>query len=124
MCVCARVYVCMCVCVYVCMCVCVCVSATAGAHTNPLSLHCCCRSQNLTMLDVTDHAYAALHIVAAAGSAQDASRGTSGRYNNGMPKPLTIVQLATRYSTKEKVGAAGGRVFEIFRALVVSLHNP
>jgi len=58
------------------------------------------------MLDVTDHAYAALQIVRAAGSASDAPGG--GRYNSTAPKPLTIVQLATSYSTKEKTDKQGG----------------
>jgi len=67
----------------------------------------CRRTQNLTMLDVTDHAYAALQIVKAAGSTSDTGSGSNSRYNSNAPKPLTIVQLATRYSTKEKTDKHG-----------------
>ena len=56
------------------------------------------------MLDVTAHAFAAVHIVQAAGSALEAGHNNgNSRFNSNAPKPLTIVQLATRYSTKEKV---------------------
>ena len=71
----------------------------------------CRRTQRLSWVDMTPHAYVMLLMVHATSSVGTGARG----YPNAASKPMTIVQLATRYSLKDvsKLDEAAGRTLAL-----------